>query len=47
MNNSRNGVHTFPIVISLKVNIMTGLEFELAYNNFTVERNNKYTTGSL
>ena len=38
------GVHTFPKVICLKVNVITRLECELTYNNSAVHRFNHYTT---
>ena len=31
-------VHTFPKGISLKVNVIERVEFELAFNNFTVQQ---------
>ena len=37
------GVHTFPKVISPKVNVIGQLEFELAYNDVTVQDVNHYT----
>ena len=38
------GVHTFPKGICQKVNIITRLEYELAYYNSAVHRFNHYTT---
>ena len=38
------GVHTFPQDISLNVNVIAWLEFELAYYDSTVHRSNYYTT---
>ena len=37
-------VHAFPKVISLKVNIIMGLEFELTYFEAAVQYYNHYTT---
>ena len=37
-------IHTFPKGICPKVNVITRLEFELAYYNFGVQRFNHYTT---
>ena len=38
------GVHTFPKGISLKVNVIARLEFELAYYDSAVQRFNYYST---
>ena len=38
------GVHTFPMGICPKVNVITRLEFELVYYDFAVHRFNHYTT---
>ena len=38
------GVHAFPKGICLKVNVITGLKFELAYNDPAVHHFNHYTT---
>ena len=37
------GVHTFPKGILPKMNVIAGLEFELAYYDFAVHRFNHYT----
>ena len=41
------GVHTFPKDISLKMNVIVRLEFELAYNNVAVQHIYHYTLGIL
>ena len=38
------GLHTFPIGISPKVNVVAGLEFELAYYDVTVQHFSHYHT---
>ena len=38
------GVHAFPKGISLKVNVIEQLEFELGYFDFTDQHFNHYTT---
>ena len=39
-------VHTFPKNISPNVSVMVRLEFELAYNNVTVQHVSHYATGT-
>ena len=41
------GVHTFTKGISMKLNVIERLEFELTYYNVTVEYGSHYTTGYL
>ena len=41
------GVHTFPKCICTKVNVITRLEFELAYYESAVQRLNHYTRKTL
>ena len=38
------GVHTFPMGICPKVNVIARLEFELAYYDSAIHRFNHYTT---
>ena len=40
------GIHTFPKGISLKVNAIMLLEFELAYYNVTAQHVSHYTRGN-
>ena len=41
------GVHTFPKSINLKVNIIAGLEFKLAYYDIAVQYINHYKLATL
>ena len=41
------GVHNFPKGICSEVNVIAQLEYELAYNDSTVDRFNHYTTRTL
>ena len=43
MQKGDKGVHTFPKSISLKVNVIVRLEFELAYYNVADQHVNHYT----
>ena len=42
-----NRIHTFNKNISSKVNVIAQLEFELTYNDVTVQHINHNTTGAL
>ena len=42
-NWENKGIHTFPKGISLKMNVIVQLEFELAYYDSAVHRFNSYT----
>ena len=44
---NENGVHSFPEGISLKVNVISRLEFELADCDVAVQHVNHYITGTL
>ena len=40
------GIHTFPKVISPKVNLIARLDFERAYYDYAVQHISHYVTGS-
>ena len=42
-NWKNKGVHTFPIIVSQKVNLIARLKFELAFDGITVQRFIHYT----
>ena len=46
VSTGNKGIHTFPDGISLKVSIITPLEFELPYYDITVQLISHYATGT-